>query len=365
MLTTLLLSTLAIATQTTEVFVAGEDGYHTYRIPAVIQAANGDLLAFCEGRKESRSDAGDIDLVMKRSTDGGATWGAMQLIYDAGPDTIGNPAPVLERASGDILLLLTRNAGDAKEHQILLGQAPRRTVWLMRSPDHGATWTEPREITAQASRPDWRWYATGPGNGIQLEDGTIVIPCNHSLKVDRDTWNSHVIRSTDGGATWSIGGLHDGRVNESAVVQLGDGRLYQNMRNYQGTARRAVSWSDDGGLSWSEDRDDPALIEPVCQASAIAFPLERAADGVAVAFSNPAHEENRERMTVRLSLDGAATWPRELLIHAGPAAYSSLVALDADTLGLLYEAGDDHPYEIIRFTRVPIVALFGARALQR
>ena len=87
-----------------DVWTSGEGGYHTYRIPAVVQSPNGALLAFCEGRKGGRGDSGDIDLLMKRSDDGGATWGEQRVLWDDGDNVCGNPCPVLDRDTGVIFL---------------------------------------------------------------------------------------------------------------------------------------------------------------------------------------------------------------------------------------------------------------------
>jgi len=132
-------------------------------------------------------------------------------------------------------------------------------------------------ITTDVKQPDWTWYATGPGNGIQLRSGRLVIPCDHNLAGD-DSRHSHIIYSDDGGATWHIGGIAEAQTNESAVVELKDGSLLLNMRSYHGKNRRAVQRSIDWGASWAPLRLDDALIEPVCQASMIAaVPLERRA----------------------------------------------------------------------------------------
>lgn len=335
----------------TEVYRSGEGGYHTYRIPALITTPKGTLLAFCEGRKNGGGDAGNIDVLLRRSFDGGKTWGSVQKIADMEDNTIGNPAPVIERKSGTIFLLLTRNPGRIAEKTMPEGLGlESRTVWIMRSRDDGATWSNPANITASVKRPEWTWYATGPGNGIQLQSGRLVIPCDHDLARTRQRY-SHVIYSDDRGETWKIGGVAEINTNESAIVELKDGSLLFNMRSYHGKNRRAVQRSTDGGITFGPLSFDEALIEPVCQASLISTKK-------GLLFSNPA-AKTRTRMTVKLSIDGGKTWPNERVIHEGPAAYSNLTVLKDGSVGLLYERGDANPYERITFARFPLAWVAG------
>src|SRR5687768_6396435 len=248
------------------VFGSGEDGYHSFRIPAVIVTKQGTLLAFCEGRRKSRSDSGDIDLVLRRSTDGGRTWGPLLVVADHDKDTIGNPCPVVDQSTGTVWLPLTGNRGDDVEKDIKAGTAKgSRTVWVTHSTDDGRTWAKAIEITATAKKPAWRWYATGPGVGIQLQSGPhkgrLVIPCDHSDggdgrsgSEDKDgaaaAHGSHVIYSDDAGKSWKLGGAIGPGMNESAIAERRDGSLLLNMRTHKGLAeaqrRRALSTSADG-----------------------------------------------------------------------------------------------------------------------
>ena len=332
----------------TTVFQSGTEGYHTFRIPAIIRTPN-RLLAFCEGRLAGGGDSGEIDLVLKHSLDGGTTWSPLSVVARDPGFTCGNPAPVYEAQSGQVVLLWTKNPASAKESRILTGDDPPRTVWVTRSGDEGGTWSAPEEISATASRTEWRWYATGPCHGIQLQSGRLLVPANHSLSPDHADWRSHVLYSDDRGGTWAIGGIHQGFTNESAVTELADGRVYQNMRSYTGEKRRRVSYSGDGGLTWSEDKTDPALIEPVCQGSVLSA-------GAGLLFANPASEK-REKMTVRWSGDDGATWASALELHAGPSAYSDLVLLNESTAACVYERGVQHAYETIVFTPIPLSRL--------
>jgi sialidase-1 len=330
------------------VFVSGQDGYHTYRIPSLLVTKKGTLLAFCEGRKNGRGDAGDIDLILKRSHDGGKTWDRTQVVWDDGPNTCGNPCPVLDTRTGTVLLLLTHNLGADTEEQILRGTSKgTRTVWVTKSADDGATWDTPVEITKDVKKPDWTWYATGPGVGIQTKNGRLVVPCDNYVTGSR-VRQAHVILSDDGGKTWKLGGVVGPGCNESQVVELNDRRLMLNIRSYRGNNRRLVALSKDGGETFSDPVEDTQLVEPICQASILRCPSE---DG-GILFANPASKK-RERMTVRLSRDEGKTWPLARVLHEGPSAYSSLAALPDGMIACLYERGDRGPYETITLARLP------------
>lgn len=333
-----------------DIFVSGTEGYHTFRIPSVIVSTKGTVLAFCEGRKKSRSDTGDIDLVLKRSDDGGKTWGPLQVVWDDGDNTCGNPCPVVDRSTGTIWLPLTHNLGQDKESQIVDGTSKgTRTAWITRSEDDGVTWAKPIEITTTTKDPKWSWYATGPGVGIQTRDGRLVIPCDN--KADKGkTRQSHVIYSDDHGKTWKLGGIVGPSCNESQIVELADGSLMLNMRTYQANNRRLVAISKDGGITWTTPSEDQTLIEPVCQGSILRYTDEKTGGKKRLLFANPASTK-REKMTVRLSYDEGSTWPIGRLLHEGPAAYCCLTVLPDRAIGCLYECGDKSAYDRITFAR--------------
>lgn len=352
----------------TDVFVSGQDGYHTFRIPAVVHLGDGNLLAICEGRKNGTSDTGDIDLVSKRSTDGGKTWSTLQVLWDDDVNTCGNPCPVYDEVTGTLWLFATHNLGEDTETDIIHKRGKgTRTPWVMYSSDGGRSWSEPRELTSSLKEPDWGWYATGPGIGIQIKRGPhagrLVIPAVHSYDdpagaVRKGPYNygSHAIYSDDHGATWKLGGLIRPKVNECQVVELADepGRLQMNMRSYHGLHRRAESISDDGGESWGTVTHDETLIEPVCQASILRHRFSKSGTRGVLLFSNPGSETSRVRMTVRVSHDDGDTWPRALLLHEGFSAYSCLVSLDDQRAGCFYERGHGvgrNAYERITFAR--------------
>ena len=328
-------------------FTSGEGRYHTYRIPALAVSARGTLLAFAEGRKDGRGDAGEIDLLLRRSFDNGGSWGPSQVVVTEAGITCGNPCPVVERESGTIWLPFCKNLAEGGESLICGGKAPR-TVWITHSVDDGESWAEPREITAAVKDPQWTWYATGPCHGIQLRSGRLVVPCDHIVGVHldrgRDPCHSHVIYSDDRGATWQLGGSVEAGTDECALAQLEDDSLYINCRNYVRGKNRAIARSQDQGKTFAPLEWDETLIEPVCQASLEALPSGQ------LLFANPA-STRRECLTVRLSPDGGQSWPIARTLHRGPAAYSDLAALADGTVCCLYERGEGHPYETLTLAR--------------
>ena len=333
---------------------AGRGGYPFYRIPALLTAPDGTALAFCEGRKDDNSDQGGVDVILKRSEDGGRTWSAAQVVASDGDNTIGNPCPVIDARTGVIHLLLCWNRGRDTEAAITAGTSEdTRRVWIMQSADNGRSWTPPRDITASVKPSAWGWYATGPGVGIQLRNGRMLIPCDHTA-LPSPTNFSHVIFSDDGGRTWQIGGTLGPHVNECQAALRSDGSVLLNMRNEwdQGN-QRAVSVSEDGGETWSPLRYDPTLVEPQCQASLLRGPQTE--DGHCLLFSNPASTA-RQTLTVRASVDDGKTWPFACVLHSGPAAYSCLAILPDGSIGCLYERGQDganagEAYDRITFAR--------------
>ncbi|AQW50339.1 exo-alpha-sialidase [Streptomyces violaceusniger] len=354
-------------------FRAGTEGYASYRIPAVVLTHAGTLLAFAEGRADSSADYGRIDLVLKRSADGGRTWGALRLVARNGDGTAGNPAPVVLDGGphhGRVLLVHIRSAASATEDRIRRGEvsaADGRRVWLTYSDDDGASWSEAREITASTKRPEWRWYATTPGHALQLRYGAhagrIVVAANHSLPptVPGDDGTEgrynggHDLLSDDDGATWRIGYVDDNpdgyvNVNETTAAQLPDGRVYFNTRtDATAPGTRADAHSGDGGATLDLPfRPQAGLVAPVVEGSVLHL-----GEPDALLFSGPADPAYRALMTVRTSFDGGVTWRTGHTVNGLPAAYSDLVRLDDATVGLLYETGDFSAYSTITFRRIP------------
>jgi sialidase-1 len=327
----------------TDVFVSGE-GYPTYRIPAVITTRNSTLLAFSEGR-QGEGDHTQNDLVLRRSTDRGRSWGEMRLIARDRPNVLVNPTAVQDLDTGRIWLMYQRYPEGAREAEVVPGYEGDRICrsFVVHSDDDGDSWSEPRETTRSVKRATVATsIASGPGVGIQLRRGPhrgrLVIPFNQG---PGGAWKVYAVFSDDHGESWHYGDTAPeasaGNGNEVQMVELGDGTLMLNARSQGGNRCRKVATSRDGGETWSPLVDDPTLIESQCQGTIIRFDDVGGAGGDRLLFANPASRTDRVNGTVRLSEDGGRSWPVSRVVHAGSFAYSCLTVMDDGSIGLLYE----------------------------
>lgn len=361
----LLVPSLVLA-QETLVFEGGQDGHAIYRIPAIISLPNGDLLAFAEGRVNGSDDFGDVNLVMKRSLDGGHTWSPLKTLVDYDTLQAGNPAPVVdlldpEHPQGVVYLFY--NTGNNHEYDIRMNQGVRE-VWMIRSYDLGKTWESPENITLQVHKPnnpnfnpvytnseDWRHYANTPGHAFQFQKGPyrgrIYVASNHSQGMPRDKfedYQAHGFFTDDHGKSFGTSeSIRFPGSNESIAAELADGRMIMSSRNQKGDIRqRIIAYSSDGGETWDEQYFEPQLPDPVCQASIL--DLGELDGETILAHSNAADEEERNYLTIKISYDSGKTWDHLIPVDFTTepkqlpwTAYSDLVRLDQDTLGILYE----------------------------
>jgi sialidase-1 len=348
-------------------FEAGRDpgGYACFRIPAIVRTTDDTLLAFAEGRVLNCGDAGDIDIVVKRSTDGGRTWGPLQVVNDGGGDTHGNPAPVVDRATGRVLLVETYNAGRTDAAGCAVPCA--RTPHLQYSDDDGRTWSAPRDLSPEILPPDWNsWYATGPVHGVQLTGGSH--PGRLVVGVNAETWDGErvsanhaaLLVSDDGGEHWKVGatdtwpvaadGTFRQKPSEVTLTERADGTLLVSGREENGTdlGHRTQTVSRDGGDSFAAPfRALPDLYTPQVQGAVLRL-------GDRMLLSAPADPDRRRTMAVRSSYDGGATWDsvdRGTVVTRDWSGYSDMVAVDDTTVGLMYEAGPVDARDEIRFAR--------------
>lgn len=347
-----------------DVFVRGQDGYHTYRIPTMVVTSKGTVLLFCEGRKRSRQDGGDVDTLLKRSEDGGKTWSKQVLIHEEGGDApirMGNPCPIIERNGKVVHLLFTRGGGEC--------------LYYTKSTDEGKTWSK---LVVTSDVPGQKEYSktsflkgfggspvrigAGPVHGIQTKKGRLIAPSYVGRTVEgKSRGGSCIIYSDDGGKTWAAGGLipydPELRTGECTVVQRSDGSLLMNLRTsapgFYGIGYRAVSTSSDRGATWSKPVLDKNLPGPGCQASMIRLNEKE------ILFLNPAvHRKggfqirSRRNLTLRLSRDEGRSWPHSRVLNESLAGYSDMAVTKEGKILCVFENGEKDYCEKISIVEV-------------
>ena len=342
------------------VFQSGQDGYKSFRIPAIIHLPNGHLLAFAEGRVNGGADFGHVNIVMKISADKGNTWSALRVVATNEKLQAGNAAPVVDLSDprypkGRIFLFY--NTGNADEGQIRKKKGYRE-VWYVTSVDNGKTWSVPANITNQVSKidqpginavwnhpEDWRSYANTPGHAMQIKEGKykgrIYIAANHSEGPPQKNFTDYIAHgyyTDDHGKTFHISADNPLRgSNESTAAELSGGRVMTNSRNQRGNVlQRIVAISSDGGAVWDTAYYDKQLPDPVCEGSILTLRYEKHRN--VLAFCNDASTHDRDSLTLRISYDNGETWQKSFLIEAKNTAYSDITALGKNTIGFLYEA---------------------------
>ena len=333
-----------------DVFVSGKDGYHGYRIPAIETAPDGSLLSFAEARKHNLGDPGmennEIDLVMKRSADGGRTWSAMTVIEHAGERwSAANPATIVDRSNGRIWLHYLRCKPGRNTHTARPGTDDVQNL-ARSSDDNGVTWSAPTDLTSIArdmNDKQWRCSVVGPGGAIQDRNGRLVAAVWKFAP-----WGVFAIYSDDHGRTWRRGQpapAHEGG-DENQLVELADGRLLMDFRQQKGP-HRWMSVSRDGGASWSEPRPGLAVTAVCCAIER--YSLKASGDERNRILWTGPKGPGRAKLVIRVSYDEAETFPNERPISDQLAAYSDLTVLQDKTVGVLWERAD---YKFITFTRL-------------
>lgn len=347
-------------------FEAGKGDYALYRIPGLVVTAKGTVLAYCEARRTGKSDWDTIDILLRRSTDGGKTWSPRVRIADVpGPKTK-NPVALAQKLANPEDVTYNNPVAFANRDgsvQFLFCLEYCR-CFSIRSDDDGLTWSPPVEITATFDkfRPeyDWKVLATGPGHGIQLKNGRLVVPVWLSTGTGGHAHRPSVtstIFSDDNGKTWQRGDIAVPNTdewinpNETIVVQLADGRVMLNVRSESKSHRRLVTISPDGATDWSKPRFDDTLLEPICMASIIRLTEMPASDKNRIVFANPHNlaradgkvadgkSRDRKNLSIKLSEDDGVTWPINKVLEPGMSAYSDLAVLPDGTILCLYERG--------------------------
>jgi sialidase-1 len=367
-----------------DLFEAENDGYALYRIPGIVVTAKGTVLAYCEARLNSGSDWGTIDIMLRRSTDGGKTWQPRAKVANVPGPKEKNPAALVKKV-GKTQDVTYNNAvafADRDGSVYMLFCLEYMRCFYIRSDDDGVTWSEPNEITKtfEAYRPkyDWKVIATGPAHGIQLKNGRLVVPIWISTGTGGNAHRPSVtstIFSDDHGKTWKAGEIAAPDTpewifpNETVVVELADGRVMLNVRSESPTHRRLVTISNDGATGWSTPRFDDALLEPICMASIVRVSGAKAGEKTRIAFANPHNMErddgkaivgksrDRKNLSVKLSYDEGQTWPVNKTLEPSWSGYSDLAVLPNGTILCFYERGSGDGKSSTKTTRLTVARL--------
>lgn len=344
-----------------ELFRSGSGGYAHYRIPGIVATPRGTLLAYAEARRSGAGDWKAIDIVLRRSVDGGATWTPQQVIAQVDGPKVKNPVAVAHNLSSTEEVTYNNPVAIADKkrgvvHFLFCLEYMR--AFYMRSEDDGVTFAKPVEVTATfdafRGEYDWKVLATGPGHGIQLRNGRLLVPVWLSTGTGGNAHHPSVtatIYSDDGGQSWKRGeiAIQDTEVfrnpNETVAVELQDGTVMLNARTESTWHRRVVVTSKDGATGWTAPRFDRALLEPICFGSILAVGKRR------LVFANPdqldtlrrppiaGKPRDRRNLTVQFSEDDGRTWTAKKVVEPRWSGYSDLAAGRGGRIYLFYEQG--------------------------
>jgi sialidase-1 len=346
----------------TAVFRSGENGIKRYRIPGIITTSNGTLIAYCEARRNSSADWGEIEVHMSRSTDNGLTWSQPEFVAHHGDRMEGNPTKKTEDGRSEQTVNNPVAILDPKTGRIeFLYCVNYSRCFSMRSLDDGLTWSQPVEITSSfepfRSQYDWNVIATGPGHGIALESGRLVVPIwlAYGKSGAHAPSATGTITSDDSGKSWQAGDIVVPNKspyinpNESILATLPGDRVIMVTRSHSLPSRKIVSISPNGASDWSEPQFAENLWEPICMASLVTHPakpgmlLFSSPRSLATSTAGepiPGKGAPRKNLSIQMSLDAGTTWGAPKTLEPASSAYSDLAVLPDQSVVCLFERGD-------------------------
>jgi sialidase-1 len=332
-----------------DLFHQGDEGVNTYRIPALIETPKGTLMAVADARHDSARDLpAKISLVMRTSRDRGRTWSRTVTIRQVPEGGVGDASLLLDRRTARVWCFHSYGPPGIGFGTAKPGARTGPTTFqfhAMFTDNEGVTWSDPRDLTPQVKDPSWQAMFSTSGTHIQNSAGRYLVPM--VVRDAQGVVSSRNAYTDDAAETWRIGAAIGPGTDESKCVELPGGVILQNMRN---GPTRAVALSNDGGVTFGPVAHDSALIDPVCNAGITRY-LHKKRD--LLLFTNAASTK-RENLTLKVSADQGKTWTTDRILHEGPSAYSTLVALRDGSVAVMYECGETSPYTRIRFERFPL-----------
>lgn len=320
-----------------------------FRIPALITAKDGSLVAACDRRKYSNADLPeDIDIILNRSTDGGRFWSGPQFlaIGRGRGQGFGDCALAHTCDEGGLIAVYPGGVGFWQSRP----DEPLR-IYCRRSTDNGLSWSPAEDITHYLYGPDCvdsvrrQWWGAfcASGNGLLTSTGRIMFV---AAVREGEAWsaNDYVLYSDDNGKTWQCSQCACKGGDEAKVVELRDGRILMSIRH---NGERWFNISEDGGVTWRDTAfatNFPAA--PACNGDIIRYDRE---DGTSVLLHSLPLGDKRENVAVMLSYDEGKSWSIGRVIVPYNSAYSSLCLLPDGTIGMYVEEdpkGGDH-YEMV------------------
>ena len=295
-----------------------------YRIPSIITATNGDLIAAIDERVPSCGDlkwSRDINIVIRKSSDNGKTWGKIEKIIDYPlGQSASDPSMILDKQTNTIFLFYN--------YMDLDNQKDIYYLKYISSNDNGKSWSKPVDITNQISKENWKndFKFITSGRGIQTKKGTLL-HCLVNLQK-----GTHVFGSNDNGKTWFITETPTSPGDESKIVELNDGSWMVNSRVNK-LGYRYSHFSNDDGKTWISKKEE-SIIDPGCNGSLIRYSH---GEKNLLLLTNINNKKERKEIVLRYSIDEGKSWSNPKIIYNGEAAYSSMTVMENGNLGLFFE----------------------------
>ena len=324
----------------TLLFQPGDYNSTNYRIPGVITAKDGSIVAVTDKRKYNQGDLPeDIDIVCRRSTDGGHTWSEPYTIAQGTGYNHGFGDCVLAWTNDDNGLIAGFVGGVG-----LWNSTPSNPIrsYIARSYDNGQTWTEPEDITdfifgSNCVVPEhrtWRASFFGSGNGLITSTGRIMFVAA-IRETTAQSLSNYAVYSDDNGITWHVSGRASVSGDEAKVTELVDGRILMSIRH---NGKRWYNISNDGGETWQSSTSTwNDITAPACNGDMIRYTSVNQGFNKNRLLHSVPFGSSRTDVSVYISYDEGETWPVRKCIVPYSSAYSSLCVLPDGTIGLYVE----------------------------